>query len=496
MTVSQKPSSPAGKLYPTFPEQDGSRYRCSKRSQPISIETSALSSPTYLPPQWSAHVQPEGKIYFYHDGLFKIVTESWIYESNVAEEVQSWIDHLVSEIQKKEIEPTDLELCIRVDDDKDCLYYIVRKSDQTIFWLEDYKIDEIGHDRVVSSTHLRTALEAQFWLHIDRFPAHFGGLPEKTLLKLVDVFTHARIDQITSLTAAFTYSPVDTEALHNLLKGCRGRTQEPEVVSTVARAWHLVLYNRFWNQYGEETPRLSSTMSVLHYDDEVDEREGYSKSVMSFATFRKSERYRTKLNSLYVDRYIYSHRVHELIGDLLKEWREQRILAFMMLWRVVSALHFMACYNLKCHYHSLHSIFFLFPASHTGVAFSAACFSASLLTSSALIQYHDGMLEHRNSPEAISWLSRRSLEGHKFQRLAFALALPTALANWGLVVFFGCLLCIGLAHLSIKVAAIFIVILGLACFAFVSAIAPESIPTFKWRRFLRKNSCDEKESPV
>lgn len=130
------------------------------------------------------------------------------------------------------------------------------------------------------------------------------------------------------------------------MKDCQGRTREPEVVSTIARAWYLVrkslndvsphrrsdkflVYNRFHNQFGEETPRLDSTMSI--FDGQEVEHEGRSKQIMLFLTFGKSERYRTKLNSLFVDRYVYSHRVHSFLEDALREWREQRTLNFFML---------------------------------------------------------------------------------------------------------------------------------------------------------------------
>lgn len=53
------------------------------------------------------------------------------------------------------------------------------------------------------------------------------------------------------------------------------------------------------------------------------------------------------------------------------------------------------------HFQSLHRDFALPLASQTFAAASAACFSASLLISFALIQRYDGMLEHRNSTYAV-----------------------------------------------------------------------------------------------
>jgi hypothetical protein len=88
-------------------------------------------------------------------------------------------------------------------------------------------------------------------------------------------------------------------------------------------------YNRFQTLYGEETPRLDSGMSIL--EDPSPEQEGYIKSIFSTLSFGKSESLRTKLNSLLVDRYVYSHRVEVFIGALLKEWKEQYLPSFFML---------------------------------------------------------------------------------------------------------------------------------------------------------------------
>lgn len=110
--------------------------------------------PTLLPPQWSAYVQSEGKVYFYHNGPIATVTESWIYTPNVAAEAEKWIDLLTWRIKERKIELADVELCIRIDEDKDCLYYVVDRRDRMLFWLEDYETADLGLDDVVSPAHL------------------------------------------------------------------------------------------------------------------------------------------------------------------------------------------------------------------------------------------------------------------------------------------------------------------------------------------------------
>ncbi|KAJ3567646.1 hypothetical protein NP233_g6228 [Leucocoprinus birnbaumii] len=407
----------------------------------LSIDVATHASPTYLPPQWSVHVQPEGKPYFYHTGEVATVTESWLYTPEIATEAEKWINHLTTRIKEKGMDLANAELYIRIDDDLDCLYYGVDKRDQVLFWVEDYDTEDIGLKSVASPSHLRTLLQLHFWEHIDRFPAHFGGLSEDTLLKLIDIFTHCRMDHITSVTATFTYSRADTAALSKVLRDCRGRTREPEIVSTIARAWHLVMHNRFHNHYGEETPRLDISMSI--WEDESPEQQGY-RQLFSSLSFGKSEKYRTMLNSLFVDKYVYSHRVHAFVHGLLKEWKEQYLPSFFMLL--------------------LHVAFFFMSASQIITAISAACFSASLLTAFALVQQHEGLIDDRNSPVAVDWISDRVSATHKFQKLALALSLPNTFFNWGLVFFF----------------ATFIGIISLAVLAFIAVTSPNAIPSISF----------------
>jgi hypothetical protein len=91
----------------------------------------------------------------------------------------------------------------------DCFYYVVDRQAQTIFWIDDLSTEDVGLPPVVSPSHLSkfvrdiffcdaqestgTALEKEFWQHTDRFPAHFGGLPEESLLKLLDTFAYIRL---------------------------------------------------------------------------------------------------------------------------------------------------------------------------------------------------------------------------------------------------------------------------------------------------------------
>lgn len=81
-----------------------------------------------------------------------------MYTVEVAAEVEKWIEHLAPGIKEKGVELLDVELYIRLDEDKDCLYYVLNRKDQTLFWLEDFETDSLGLPEVVSPSHLSKPL--------------------------------------------------------------------------------------------------------------------------------------------------------------------------------------------------------------------------------------------------------------------------------------------------------------------------------------------------
>jgi hypothetical protein len=156
------------------------------------------------------HVQPEGKVYFCHAGSMTTITESWIYTAEIASEAEKWIQHITSEAETTGRDLTNVELYIRTDENLDCFYYIVDRQAQALFWINDsLTTEDVGLPHVVSPSHLskfvlgvylshaqgcaETALEKEFWQHTDRFPAHFGGLQEESLLKLLDALAYIRV---------------------------------------------------------------------------------------------------------------------------------------------------------------------------------------------------------------------------------------------------------------------------------------------------------------
>jgi len=113
-----------------------------------------VTRPTYLPPQWSDSVHPEGKIYFHRNSGLRVVTESYLYNTNVAKAICAWVIEIEEQASRKGFVFTNLtELFLQLDGN-DCNYYFVDHGVQTVFWLDVYDTSELGSFPVVSPSHL------------------------------------------------------------------------------------------------------------------------------------------------------------------------------------------------------------------------------------------------------------------------------------------------------------------------------------------------------
>jgi len=110
--------------------------------------------PIHLPPQWSASVHPEGKIYFHQNSGLRVVTESYLYNSVTAENTSAWVIEVEERASKKGFTFTDrTELFLELDGN-DCNYYFVDHGARMLFWIDIYSTSELGISPVASSSHL------------------------------------------------------------------------------------------------------------------------------------------------------------------------------------------------------------------------------------------------------------------------------------------------------------------------------------------------------
>ncbi|KAJ7240437.1 hypothetical protein C8J57DRAFT_1370797 [Mycena rebaudengoi] len=407
-----------GSLRPTTSNDTGRYERtgladpCSMRISTGSFIRSRLPEPAYLPLHWSAHIHPEGQLYFCRDGSFRVVTEAYLYRPDILDKAVRWIQKIEDRIADKSIAISDqTELFIKIEDE-DCAYYLVDHTTNSQFWLEDIETDDLGLPPVVSTSQLGIICEELYWSHVEHFPMHFGGLSPETLDSLVCVFTHAICDQMTSRVSTFPYSKEECEGFVSLLKNSRDHISDGNITCIVARLWSLVTRNRYLTHYGQEYSRLSRDQNVL-YGPEISHQ--WVSTVASRLSFKTSDRYLARLNDVFVDHLVYAEQWKAIVTDCLRDWRGASHGAFTGLM--------------------LHLFLLVLTSNPTWAVASASLFGASLLGSTLLVHRYEPLVGI-DATRAMDYLDSIQSPTFKFQFVALVFALPRALQLWGTLVFF------------------------------------------------------------
>ncbi|KAG6889130.1 hypothetical protein C0995_003490 [Termitomyces sp. Mi166 len=251
------------------------------------------AKPNYLPPQWSAHIHPEGQPYFFKNATIRVVTEAYVYDPNVMEKIEHWIKVVEDSLPQKQIVLSDdVELFLEIEEN-DCLYYFIDHHSHTQFWLDTLETNEMGIEPVTSLTHLRVALQELYWIHVEYFPTHLESLAPHILEELISVFSHALADQMTSRNSTFPYDASECTQFLQLLRSFRGQMQNEYARCVIARLWQLVFKHRFETLYGEQHARLCRDQPIL-VDTARESR--LLQKFASLLSFKTSDNYVSCLN--------------------------------------------------------------------------------------------------------------------------------------------------------------------------------------------------------
>ncbi|KJA18436.1 hypothetical protein HYPSUDRAFT_45299 [Hypholoma sublateritium FD-334 SS-4] len=429
-----------GSLHAILPQATG-RYDVPKRvrRQNITVEpgmfaSSRDDSPTYLPPSWSFTVHPEGKPYFYSEGQVSVVTECNIHQTAVAESIAAWTAHVGKQATDQEINLTDsMEIYLQLEGD-DCNYYIADHATQTVFWLTSDESDDLGLSPVVSRSHMKQQLQAQYWAHVENFCNH-RRIDPSVLEELIQIFSHGLADNLTSSLSTFPYDSAATEKFLNLLTASRTRIHEGYTVAFVARLWGLIMYNRFETHYGQEQARLSRDAAIfVEENNEVQ----WTKIPASIITFKTSETLNCRFNSLFVDQFVYANDWSAFIKSSIADWQQSTIASAALIM--------------------FHIFCFVLPVSPALAYLSAMLASLSILTSMFLIHRHENLV-NATAASAQDFLLSVISPKFKFQSIALAFSLPRAFFLQAMIVFFSQLIVIVRQFVTFLAAAFFVAII-------------------------------------
>jgi len=181
------------------------------------------------------------------------------------------------------------------------------------------------------------ALEELYWVHVEHFPMHRGGLPSSVLGELISVFSHASADHMTSRFSTFPYSAPECDKFLQLLKISRTYPNDGHITSLVARLWSLVcrpgpfmldvivlisgfilVNHRVSTHYGERHARLSRNQAILVDDAQESRRVAFLTSLLSF---QASAGYHARLNDIFIDHLVYAHQWKPFMSACLRDWK-------------------------------------------------------------------------------------------------------------------------------------------------------------------------------
>ncbi|KAG1823471.1 uncharacterized protein BJ212DRAFT_1476352 [Suillus subaureus] len=214
--------------------------------------------------KWLSCIHPEGQLYFHMKcGHLSVVTE----ENVLNIETDNLVSSYLAVIEKRIVEcgiilPQTCELFIELRFDEPpqtttCAYYFVDHHSRCLFWLEPTSSELLDMGMLVSDSHLDTALERLYWVHVEFFPMHVCAQMTPLILdNLISVICHGMTDRMTSRTSTFPYTEEKCDQLLRALSLRRGEPLDGYTLCFVARLWGAINNQRFMTYYGQENAQL------------------------------------------------------------------------------------------------------------------------------------------------------------------------------------------------------------------------------------------------
>ncbi|SJK99616.1 uncharacterized protein ARMOST_02924 [Armillaria ostoyae] len=144
-----------------------------------------------IPSGWSVHVHPQGFRYYVHERMFhvsantlsmsllRIFTDADIVIPEEWRVLTQFLENIISYMHSEEITlPPKVDLALGLtwyeSGPPTCEYYFADHLHHSIFWLDDFDTNnmrDVEWWNTSESSHLKHAIEGQYWLHFSKFPA-------------------------------------------------------------------------------------------------------------------------------------------------------------------------------------------------------------------------------------------------------------------------------------------------------------------------------------
>ncbi|KIK96647.1 hypothetical protein PAXRUDRAFT_770484 [Paxillus rubicundulus Ve08.2h10] len=383
---------------------------------------------------WSKHIHPEGTPYYYH-GASKTYTEWDICEPDIKQHIEFHASFLWRVLAGSHPDAGQYELVLELDskgaDGVVCEYYFVNHAERCLFWLDNYERPGFLMEckGVISLSHKKFGVEAEYWLHWDRFPA--CGVVTKELVKqLKHSILYLTIGQLTETCPVGGFTVTSTvestlEQLKNytsLVNSIRvgDETHDDHSAVIIGRIMHYLSRSKYLNFHGEECVRLRDDQSVHGWRYEP----SWFMAVLAPILFMAPMTNVRSLHKLYVDELVKLDRWTDFVNDFTSQLEDTNLLATVLLTTNVG---FLATQSVDSYTNrSLRQV-----ASYLSVI----CSIASIMLGLVFIERsrHD---RSNSVNKVVEFLGRFHRGEHGLEVLALIFSLPYAYLMWGMVFFF------------------------------------------------------------
>ncbi|KAG0697581.1 hypothetical protein DFH29DRAFT_811485, partial [Suillus ampliporus] len=378
-----------------------------------------------VPQGWITLVHPEGSRYFVHQEK-RTFTEMNICDEETCGDIEYYMQFLLDELQRVvehgnlelDMNKVDLVLEPKVFDGGSvvCCYYFANHRDRCLFWLDDFHAEDVLSDceGVENLSHIRLAIQAQYWRHCDYFPS-LCPVTQSLVDEVKDMLVHATCDHLTSMQSSAAFDAIELRDHLSVIDRIKGTLLRFLFADIMCQSRH----NHFVNYHGEDCARLVVEQTVHGW--------AYKRSplmvILAPLLFFDPVSQVRDLHKVFVDKMACTARWNAFSSKLNGQLQDSNLLATVLLNANVG---FLAIGSVDMSGRSPTQV-----ASYMSLVASMGSMILGLLLVS-----HNRTMGQGTHLHAEIFLSGLHDREHGLEKLAIIYSLPKALLIWAMVFFF------------------------------------------------------------
>ncbi|KAG2343080.1 hypothetical protein BDR05DRAFT_319672 [Suillus weaverae] len=232
-----------------------------------------------VPPGWTTVVHPQGSRYFVNAER-RTFTQMNICDEEIYSDIRYFMDYLLRSLRDEsedlELDMAQVDLVIEPKVSTDagtvvCCYYFANHRDRCLFWLDEYSTEDILSEcnGVENLSHIRLAIQAQYWKHCDYFPS-LCPITQSLVDEVKDMLIYAGCDHLTSRHSTAPFDVIETKDYIAIIDSIKvhpadQRMQRCHAAIVIGRIMYAFSRNHFINSHGENCVRLAFEQTVHPY---------------------------------------------------------------------------------------------------------------------------------------------------------------------------------------------------------------------------------------